>query len=902
MNWSKISFITLILLFCVNLVFAEWVQSEFVLSGIGLGVNTQPDMAYYNDQDDAGFNCLINWDKATLTQANNFINDVASSDLTNSIVVYHWQSTEYGATDRITHNSIVSGNAIVQGQVASQLDNLYDSSILGWLVWDEPLDNDDFNDIEVMTSLIQNHSTSGITNTLPYTSLFPIYSTQVESNYTGSTYVDKYKKYIDNYLSRINENIVLSSDIYPIKTIGGSHVFRDDYYLNLEILRDKANQYSTSNYQIPVWVIIQLSNQVPAGYPVPAATVKEVSLQMYSSLAYGAKGILYYTSLDCMYHQDGIYLNSTSTDVNSMRNGSRWTAVAAINNEVKCLGDTLMQLIPLATYHNDSQPDDQAELTLFGETNQAFNIVKDIDGGSAMMGYFRHKDTGKHYAMIVNKSLTSTTTFNVYYNKALRYGTNTPRVYKINKTNPGSYTEINSNSFHSDGNRYYFTISIEAAKGELLRIEPAAGSNNVIEFINNINDIENDVNVSVSDDRLYIAHDNGVFLKYEKGTGGYFFKYFDNWGETKPVVDIELDEIDSSNKRVYICHDNGTTGNMVTMDWDLKDCLNVFNDGGANTRVTSVAFSNYTYTDNSTPPRTTVPSIYIGQRSASSGNVVVINRSSFSYIDTWASGYKVNDVEYQGNGHKSIAIAHDAGIIRVSTGSYWFALGDPSATEYSTSVPVKEIEADVDAVYAVLNDGTLAIRSPGLGTAILTTCFNETCDISLVDETRFTISTNSSSGNAQYKSYDTNNYSTYDQNEYANAVARTALDTGNKLYAATTEALYVETINLTKPINDNQYNVKTVYSFKLNENYPNPFNPTTNIAFEIPETGNVELKVYNIQGREIASLVNGDLEAGEHNAIWNATDNYGKTVASGVYFYKLKCKDHVAIKKMVLVK
>ncbi|MCK4654239.1 MAG: T9SS type A sorting domain-containing protein [Candidatus Cloacimonetes bacterium] len=85
-------------------------------------------------------------------------------------------------------------------------------------------------------------------------------------------------------------------------------------------------------------------------------------------------------------------------------------------------------------------------------------------------------------------------------------------------------------------------------------------------------------------------------------------------------------------------------------------------------------------------------------------------------------------------------------------------------------------------------------------------------------------------------------------------------------------------------------------------NYPNPFNPTTNIAFSLSEANHVTLEVYNIKGQKVKKLVDETLPAGNHTIIWNGTDLNNKPVASGIYFYKLKSGKFVSTKKMVLIK
>ncbi|RLC52393.1 MAG: hypothetical protein DRH79_04930 [Candidatus Cloacimonadota bacterium] len=91
---------------------------------------------------------------------------------------------------------------------------------------------------------------------------------------------------------------------------------------------------------------------------------------------------------------------------------------------------------------------------------------------------------------------------------------------------------------------------------------------------------------------------------------------------------------------------------------------------------------------------------------------------------------------------------------------------------------------------------------------------------------------------------------------------------------------------------------------KLHNNYPNPFNPSTTISFELNTevTDITELVIYNVKGQKVKQLIRDHLSAGQHSIIWNGEDNSNKPVSSGIYFYQLKAGDVIQTKKMILMK
>ncbi|MDC0215353.1 T9SS type A sorting domain-containing protein [Candidatus Marinimicrobia bacterium] len=90
--------------------------------------------------------------------------------------------------------------------------------------------------------------------------------------------------------------------------------------------------------------------------------------------------------------------------------------------------------------------------------------------------------------------------------------------------------------------------------------------------------------------------------------------------------------------------------------------------------------------------------------------------------------------------------------------------------------------------------------------------------------------------------------------------------------------------------------------YALHHNYPNPFNPTTTILYDVPQEGYVSLVIYDLMGREITKLMNGAMDAGYYSMQWNGKNSFGSTVSAGVYFYQIQINGFVQTKKMLLLK
>ena len=109
--------------------------------------------------------------------------------------------------------------------------------------------------------------------------------------------------------------------------------------------------------------------------------------------------------------------------------------------------------------------------------------------------------------------------------------------------------------------------------------------------------------------------------------------------------------------------------------------------------------------------------------------------------------------------------------------------------------------------------------------------------------------------------------------------------------------LYTWIGNLWDPVSVELEDGQLVKDYSLSQNYPNPFNPSTQIKFSIKESGMVSLKIFDVLGREVATLVNNEYAAGNYSVDFSAAG-----LSSGIYFYRLESGSFVQTNKMMLIK
>ena len=91
-------------------------------------------------------------------------------------------------------------------------------------------------------------------------------------------------------------------------------------------------------------------------------------------------------------------------------------------------------------------------------------------------------------------------------------------------------------------------------------------------------------------------------------------------------------------------------------------------------------------------------------------------------------------------------------------------------------------------------------------------------------------------------------------------------------------------------------------TFELYQNFPNPFNPTTNIEFALTKASDIKLEIFNVVGQKVQTLVSSQMQPGIYSVTWDGRDSRGNSVVSGVYLYRLVAGNTVQTKKMILLK
>lgn len=650
---------------------ASWTQPGFMIGGYYVG--SPGDTARITKLNNAGIDFLSHEGQGFTAKYDSLIRtfDVLRARFPSTFKAKLLFSTP----DSIEARRIFKDTTVVTGDVKAEMSrelalgvDSTQTPLLGWKLWDEPpiyVPADTtisqprtatvFSAIKTLT-LANRTASANVSSRLPFVNLFGINARWCCSAKIGPwaigdgicsdpNFIKGYKCYLDLYLSLFNSESepapVLSSDYYPFQhPYGSGSEEKAMYFMGLAALRDKSMQYSRPGHRVPFWQVIQSSARCkdpgsPSrwfSFTQPTPTFNQIRWQAYVSLAYGAKGIVYWTTLPW---KDGnpngecygpAYLDSTGAPT------SIYTKLVDLNKAVRAVGDTLFNLDPIAAYHNAGNgfmlPLREDSLA---SPNRIYNIVTSITGSdSAMFGYFKNRVTGADYLLVVNKS------FGTDFNFTVTLGNSADAIDSLN-TSTRAWNSVAGTTSFTVGN-------LAPGAGRLFRI-----TDKVYEYIPNVN------KVLVAYGRHYFAHEKGVVM-VNTLTGRRTYErdgVFDvDSAAYTPVKDLAI-----HGAKLYIGRASPGGGHVVATNLDMDTqpsivyCEGCSPPGVGGKPVASLATSSNR--------------IYIGENVGTSNGKLVVIDSTWSVLGSKSVLYPLGDVVYQSS-HAAIVVSGGDSLYRLN--------------------------------------------------------------------------------------------------------------------------------------------------------------------------------------------------------------------------------------------
>ncbi|HTK31282.1 MAG TPA: hypothetical protein VL332_04915 [Candidatus Saccharimonadaceae bacterium] len=302
-----------------------------------------------------------------------------------------------------------------RASIEATLDSLMMPSVLGYFVWDEPCSLSTLAAAMQMVKLMQSYPSS--IGKLAYVNLLPAYAADQGPFFArsfGATKNVSFPAYLSTYLDSfdsLSTPAVLSTDQYPFQVPGK---VRTDYFLTLRHMREKSRKHRRSIAPTPVWQWVQLSPIARAGIPAP--TITQVRWQVYAALAYGVKGIGYWTLAPTGW-ANGNYgpgILTATGDTTSM-----YSAIRALDAEIHRLGPSLMRCDPVASVHARGLGWEGVDDEVVANAARAGKIVRGFggDADSILVGCLKDRVDGDDYLLVMNKSLALPKTFSISLGK-----------------------------------------------------------------------------------------------------------------------------------------------------------------------------------------------------------------------------------------------------------------------------------------------------------------------------------------------------------------------------------------------------------------------------------------------------------------------------------------------------
>ncbi|MBN2000033.1 hypothetical protein JW935_20950, partial [candidate division KSB1 bacterium] len=278
--------------------------------------------------------------------------------------------------------------------------------LYGWFVWDEPEPESAADSLNIRAINKRIVRELGQRKKLAFINLYPIYHKQFGyGRYNAQKKFSRmYDGYLDSYLSTVNSDDrinVLCVDYYPFFS-NTSVRNSETYFHSLDIIRQKSLEHN-----MPFWLWIQVAKDGQRPFP----DVYQIRLQIWTALAYGAKGLSYYRLTPEENVTDAVF----NLEDGSLRPGQkeRYMELKRLKQEILNLDHELLYLNPVAVYHVDSTWVDNSLAVQRGITdrmlssrNRVYHIVEEISGDfakHAMVGYLKHRKTDEDYLLVVNK-------------------------------------------------------------------------------------------------------------------------------------------------------------------------------------------------------------------------------------------------------------------------------------------------------------------------------------------------------------------------------------------------------------------------------------------------------------------------------------------------------------------
>jgi len=280
------------------------------------------------------------------------------------------------------------------------------------------------------------------------------------------------------------------------------------------------------------------------------------------------------------------------------------------------------------------------------------------------------------------------------------------------------------------------------------------------------------------------------------------------------------------------------------------------------------------------------------------GDWVIVN------LETRQNKWHLGEATSTGTGTRSMYITNDGGL----SNAYTLSSQSVRASIY------RDIAFPADVTDIVLN---LALKVQGEGTLDYVRVYMMPTSITPVAGTA-SLGANTTDPNAQYRigsSYynrdtlpsgtqdDWNNVDISIANSWSGQTGRLVFTWNNDGSGGFQPPVAIDKLSITCSTSNSENDISIVQPVNaLSGNYPNPFNPTTTIAFDMAVSGHVVVEVFNIRGQRVRVLVSDVLGAGRHSVVWNGDDATGRVVGSGVYFYRMTTGGYSSVRKMLLMK